>query len=277
VTAGARMEQGTPDKFHEGRLDAVRIWRRALASGEVTTRHNAESSPATFAAAGAEEALGLVEFDLAAAEAEGLDFEVVEPVVFVLAGCESVGLDFTAAQGTDLDFSLAAAQTEGLPFAVIEPVVFILAECEAEGLEFDVYNKLVVDFGLAASQSEALTFQPHQIAETSGRVSIRAVGATYEIRHVDLHHRRKGVPYTFQLEAVWVGDNDDALLWASEDWLTVSVDGDGAQAVGTTRETAAELGAGEAGDRKTLDLTLTIPADEEIRSRVIRLTVGLGT
>lgn len=111
----------------------------------------------------------------------------------------------------------------------------------------------------------------------SGRVSLRAVGGAYEVRFVDLQYSRVNVARTFRLEAVYEGACTAPVLVASQPWLTVSVDGDPAQPVGTTHATGAAIGSGVAAERKTLDFTLTIPAGTAIRSEQIDLEIHYGT
>jgi len=52
LAIGCRVNGGTPEKPIEGQMDEVRIWRRALSSGEVTTRTNNETTPGTFYSCG---------------------------------------------------------------------------------------------------------------------------------------------------------------------------------------------------------------------------------
>lgn len=107
-------------------------------------------------------------------------------------------------------------------------------------------------------------------------VELRAVGGAYEVRHVDLHHLRVNVARTFTLEAVALEAHAGPVLWASEDWLTVSVGGGAASAVGTDRTTGVDLGAFTEGQVKALAFSLTVPTGTAIRTKTVELFVGLG-
>jgi len=107
-------------------------------------------------------------------------------------------------------------------------------------------------------------------------VELRAVGGAYEVRHVDLHHLRVNVARTFTLEAVALEAHAGPVVWASEAWLTVAVDGGAATPVGTDRTTGAALGAFTEGQVKTLAFVLTIPTGTILRTKTVELFVGLG-
>lgn len=107
-------------------------------------------------------------------------------------------------------------------------------------------------------------------------IELRGVGAAYEVRHVGLYHVRVNVARGFTLEAVGNEAHPGPVLWASESWLTVAVDGGAVTPVGASRTTAAGLGAFTGGQVKTLVFALTIPAGTAIRTKTVELYIGLG-
>ncbi|HQM37476.1 MAG TPA: hypothetical protein PLN64_00950 [Candidatus Bipolaricaulis anaerobius] len=107
-------------------------------------------------------------------------------------------------------------------------------------------------------------------------VELRAVGAAYEIRHRGLYHVRVNVARSFTLEAVALEAHAGPVLWASEGWLTVAVNGGAATPVGTDRTTGVDLGAFTEGQVKTLAFVLTIPVGTSIRTKTVELYIGLG-
>ena len=234
VSIGARVEQGTPDRFHEGRIDMVGVWRRAMSSGERTTRYNNESDPGSFYACGAMES----QHNLAAA----ID----------------TATSMDAALG--ITKSLAAAIDTGTSmFADLQVGVIV-------NLEAAIDTATSMDADLEGGT----TF-------TGGRIRLSAPDGALEIRRVPFDHQRINVAATEVLELVAPQGHPGPVLWCDRNgWLEASVDGGAFQAVGADRASAAALGFFVVGQRKTLELRLTIPPATSIRSDFIRLTIGLG-
>lgn len=102
-------------------------------------------------------------------------------------------------------------------------------------------------------------------------------GGRAELRHLPLDWLRPGVAHVVaDLELVADAPNAEAILYASEPWLEASLDGGGFVAVGTERAGAVDLGSFVAGERKALELRVTVPAATPPRRHLVELRLGLG-
>ncbi len=104
-----------------------------------------------------------------------------------------------------------------------------------------------------------------------------APDGTYEIRHVSLDGMRIGVSEDVEYEVLYVDDHDVALFACDHaGYLQASVEGGGFSAVPTDVKNGFDLGAGTAGQRKTLTVRVTIPGGTDVRDDVIEYELGIG-
>lgn len=107
-------------------------------------------------------------------------------------------------------------------------------------------------------------------------IRLTAPGGRHPIRRVPFGWIRREQTYVERIEAVAERALTNPILWAGSGWFRVSVDGGAYTPLGTTRATGVGLGAFIAGQRKTIDLELTVPAGAEIRTDLLGLNLGIG-
>lgn len=107
-------------------------------------------------------------------------------------------------------------------------------------------------------------------------IRLVAPGGRHSIRRVPYGWIRRTVAYVEGIEAVAERALTGPVLWAGSTWFRVSIDGGGYIAVGATRATAVSLGAFTEGQRKSLNLELTVPGGAEIRTDLLALNLGIG-
>jgi hypothetical protein len=219
----------------------------------------------------------VIDVTLGQSASQGLIAAVFQPLLVALGQSISEGLPADVANRHHVDVALGQAVSQGLPAAVVEPILVALGESVSQGLATGITQATLILAEIGQTLSEGIHADVTQVSALArGRVSLRVVGASREIRHVDLHFIRKGVAKTFTLEAVGEEAAYNPILYATDEWLTVSVDGGPPQDVGTTIATGVPLGGFEPGERKTLEFELTVPPAESLRTKRVELRVDLG-